>query len=115
MPYIDIKITLKLNGQEKDRIKAKMGELITIIPGKNESGLMVGIDDGYTIYLAGEKKEKAAYIMVQLYKSSEFEFEAKFTEKVFDFFEGELGIPKNCLYLNIGERQCWGSRGALKK
>ena len=115
MPYIDINITNKLDDKEKDRIKSKLGELITIIPGKNESGLMVGINDGYTIYLAGDKKEKSAYIIVQMYKSSEFEYEAKFTEKVFEFFEEEFGIAKNNLYLNIGERECWGARGTLNR
>lgn len=115
MPYIDINITNKLKEEDKDKIKSKLGELVTIIPGKVEAGLMVGINDGYTIYLGGEKKEKSAYIMVQMYKSADFEYEAEFTEKVFDFFEKEFEIEKNNLYLNIGENEYWGSKGILKR
>ena len=115
MPYIDINITNKLKDREKDIIKSKLGELITIIPGKNETGLMIGINDGYTIYFGGDKKDKSAYITIQMYKSSEFEYEAEFTQKVFEFFEEELGISKNNLYLNFGEHEYWGSNGVLKR
>lgn len=115
MPYIDINITTKLNEEEKDRLKSKLGELITIIPGKNEAGLMIGINDQYTIYLGGVKKDKAAYISVNMYKSSEFENKAQFTEKVFDYFEQEFGIDKNSIYLNISEYEEWGSRGIYKR
>ena len=66
MPYIDINITNKLNEKEKDKIKSKLGELITIIPGKKEASLMIGINDEYTIYLEGERKDKSAYIIAHM-------------------------------------------------
>ncbi|SHH72660.1 Macrophage migration inhibitory factor (MIF) [Clostridium collagenovorans DSM 3089] len=115
MPYININITNKLNEEEKNTLKSKLGELITIIPGKTEARLMIGINDDYSLYHAGDKKEKAAYIIVQLFKSCDFEYKAKFTEKVFDFLEEEFNIPKANVYLSINEHQCWGSNGTLNK
>jgi hypothetical protein len=113
MPYIDVKISNKLNLQETDTMKAKLGELITLIPGKTEEVLMVGINPGYTIYFSGEKKDKAAYVNICLYKESGFEYKAAFAEKVFEFFEKEYGVTKNNLFMTFSEYGAWGFNGTL--
>ena len=43
MPYIDVNVSIKLSDQEKDNLKSKLGELISIIPGKTENVLMIGL------------------------------------------------------------------------
>jgi hypothetical protein len=114
MPYIDVKMSIKLSDQNKDDLKAKLGELITLIPGKTEAVLMIGINDGYTLYFSGQKKEKVAFMEVKLFKESAFEFKAEFTRKVFEFFEKEYGITGDNLFLTFGEYESWGVKGALK-
>jgi hypothetical protein len=113
MPYIDVNVSLKFSDQEKDTLKAKLGELISMIPGKTEDVLMVGINDGYTLYFSGQKKEKIAYVNVKLYKQSEFEHKAAFTRKVFEFFENEYGITGDNLFMNFCEYDSWAFRGDL--
>lgn len=113
MPYIEVNISKKLSDQEKDVLKAKLGELITILPGKSEDVLMIGISDGYTIYFSGQKKEKVAYLNVNLYKESEFEYKAEFTKKVFGFFEKEYGVTGDNLFMTFREYGCWGFKGVL--
>lgn len=115
MPYINVNISKTLSDGEKDTLKAKLGELITIIPGKSESVLMIGINDGYTIYFSGEKKDKVAFLDIRLYKQSDFEYKAEFTQKVFELFEKEYGITKENLFVNFGEYECWGFKGILKQ
>lgn len=115
MPYIDVSISKKLMDEEKDSLKSKLGELITIIPGKTEKVLMVGINDGYTMYFSGEKKENIAFINVKLFKESGFEYKAEFSKKVFELFQTEYGIPSDSIFMNFDEYNSWASRGELKK
>ena len=58
MPFIDSKVTGKLTNEQKEEIKAELGQLITTL-GKSENYLMVGIEDAYDLWLAGKKLEKA--------------------------------------------------------
>lgn len=113
MPYIDVNVSLKLSDLQKDSLKTGLGEMISVIPGKTESVLMIGINDGYTLYFGGEKKEKVAYVNVKLYKQSEFEYKAEFAKRVFEFFETEYGITGDNLFLNFDEYNAWAFRGGL--
>ncbi|MCX7711505.1 MAG: phenylpyruvate tautomerase MIF-related protein [Clostridia bacterium] len=115
MPYINVNISTKLSEAEKDTLKAKLGELISTIPGKTEEVLMIGINDGYTLYFSGEKKEKVAFLEVRLYKESTFECKAEFTQKVFEVFEKDFGVTGDNLFMTFGEYDSWGFRGVLKR
>ena len=41
MPFIQLKTNAEINENDEKLIKSKLGELITIIPGKSENWLMV--------------------------------------------------------------------------
>ena len=57
MPFIDSKISVSVSQEKKEAIKAKFGQAISVL-GKGESFLMVGFDDNYDLYFAGDKVEK---------------------------------------------------------
>lgn len=114
MPYINVNISKKLNDDQKNVLKTKLGELISILPGKSEEVLMIGINDDYTLYFSG-KKGDIAFVEVKLFKQSEFEHKAEFTKECFKLFEKEYGVDGNHLFFNISEYETWGFRGVLKK
>lgn len=113
MPYIDVNISKKLSDDEKYVLKAKLGELISIIPGKTEAVTMIGINDSYTMYMSGQKKEKLAFLNIKLYKSSEFEYKNELTKKIFEFFEKEYDIAGENIYMTFDEYDSWGTSGTL--
>ena len=45
MPFIDSKVTVKMTEEKKEAVKAKLGEAISLIPGKSENWLMVGFEE----------------------------------------------------------------------
>jgi len=114
MPYIDVNISIKLSDHQKDDLKSKLGELITIIPGKTENVLMIGINDGYTMYFSGQKKEKLAFLNVKLYKQSEYEYKNELTKRIFELFEKEYGITGDNIFMTFDEYESWATRGMLK-
>lgn len=114
MPYINVNISTKLSNQEKDNLKSKLGELISIIPGKTENVLMIGINDDYTMYFSGIKKEKMAFLNIKMYKQSEFEYKNELTKKIFEFFEKEFDITGDNIFMTFDEYDSWATRGMLK-
>ena len=62
MPFIGSKVTVKISPEKEKTIKERLGKAIELIPGKSETFLMVGFEDEYKLYFAGEKLEKGAFI-----------------------------------------------------
>ena len=114
MPYIKVDVSKTLQPQQKEQIKSRMGELISLIPGKSEAVTMVGINDNYTLYLGGTELKNGAFIEVRLFGTADKESKETLTAEIFKAMEEMLGIPPNAMYLNIFEMQTWGLRGALK-
>jgi len=113
IPYIAINTSRKLSDAQKEKVKAELGRLITIIPTKTESTLMVDISDARTFYKAGQAVE-GAFIDLRLFRKAGFEPKKKFTEDTLEMLSTELGIKKENMYLNIAEFDNWGLAGTLK-
>ncbi|MDP4145930.1 MAG: phenylpyruvate tautomerase MIF-related protein [Bacillota bacterium] len=113
MPYINSTVTVAVSEDAKENIKSRLGEVISEIPGKSESWLMVGFNENQTLYFRGERLEKAAFIEVKVYGQVERKYKERVAPMIFDVFEEELGIPRSCAYLTITEVEDWGWNGEL--
>ena len=54
MPFIGAKVTVSVDKQKEEKLKKRLGEAISTIPGKSENWLMVGIEDNYKLYFRGD-------------------------------------------------------------
>lgn len=54
MPFINVKISENLSDTQVDNIKSRLGEAISLIPGKSEAWLMVNIQDNCKLYFKGQ-------------------------------------------------------------
>ena len=66
MPFIDSKVTVSVTEEQKEKIKSELGKAITTLH-KTETYLMVGIEDDYDLWMAGNKLDKGAYVSVSLF------------------------------------------------
>jgi phenylpyruvate tautomerase PptA (4-oxalocrotonate tautomerase family) len=112
MPYIAINTMQELSATQKERIKAELGRLMTIIPTKTEAGLLIDFSGGHVFYKGGIKID-GAFVDLRLFHESEFEPKKKYTEEVLDLLSRELSIKKEHMYLTISEYENWGSNGEL--
>ncbi len=111
MPFIDSKITLQVSAEQKESIKSRLGKAVSII-GKPESFLMVGIEDNYDLYMAGEKLEKGAYVSVSLFGNASSSAYKKMTGEICKIYEEELGIPGQSVYVTYHGVNDWGWNGS---
>lgn len=110
MPFIDSKITVNVTEENKETIKTELGKAIAII-NKPESFLMVGMDDGYDLYMGGRKLDKGAFVAVSLFGNAPSEQYDKLTAEICRIYEEQLGIPGNAVYVTYTGVQDWGWNG----
>lgn len=108
MPFIDSKVTIKLTDAQKDTLKTELGKLISTIPGKSESFLMVGFADEYPLYFSGQKLDKGAFIEVKIFGSAPDSALESLTSQICMLYEKELGIPPKSIYVKYEFATHWG-------
>ena len=113
MPYIGINVTGSLTEKQKNTIKNGLGEKISLIPGKNESRLMIDFSENHTLYMAGNRRP-LAFIDVRCYGKTEFENNKAFTEAALTLIQETLGLEPGDLYLTLTEFEHWGVMGTMK-
>ncbi len=111
MPCINSKVTVNMPEEKKEAVKAKLGEVISLIPGKSEHWLMVGFEDNYDLYFQGNKDGESAFVEVSVYGSLSSSVCNALTGKICAIFENELSIPKNRIYIKYQEISEWGWNG----
>ena len=110
MPFINSKLTVKVNDQQKEEIKAEFGKLITTL-NKSETYLMVGIEDACDLWFGGKKLDKGAYVEVSLLGDAPKELYEKLTGQICDMLGGKLGIPGSAVYVTYHPVSDWGWNG----
>ena len=45
MPFINSKVSVTISGEKEKELKCRLGEAISVIPGKSESWLMLNFED----------------------------------------------------------------------
>ena len=110
MPFIDSKITVKVDDAKKESIKSRLGQAVSII-GKPESYLMVGIEDDYDLYFAGQKLEKGAYVSVELFGNASSSAYEEMTGEICSILGEELDIPGDRIYVTYHGVNDWGWNG----
>lgn len=111
MPFINSKITVKLDNKKEELLKSKLGEIITNIPGKSEEYLMVGFEDNYSLYFAGKKLEYGAFVNVKIFGKAKKEELEKITKDICALYEKELNISQDKIYITYDEVENWGFNG----
>lgn len=111
MPFIESKVSVKISKEKEEIIKTKLGKVIELIPGKSEEFLMIGFEDEYSLYFAGDKLEKGAFVEVKILGKSSKEDYEKLTEAISNIYEDELEIPQNKIYIKYEEVKYWGFNG----
>ncbi|MDR3593493.1 phenylpyruvate tautomerase MIF-related protein [Clostridium sp.] len=111
MPFIGSKVSVKISKEKEEIIKNKLGKAIELIPGKSETFLMIGFEDEHSLYFAGEKLEKGAFVEVKIFGKASKDAYEKLTAAICNIYEEELEIPQNKIYVKYEEVQDWGWNG----
>ena len=112
MPYIEAKFSCKLDESKIEALKTAFGKSIEEIPGKNESWLMVNIEDSKNIYFQGNNDSDSAYLSVSVFgKATPSDYQS--LTKVLCRNVSEItGISPARTYITYSEYDKWGWNGS---
>ncbi len=112
MPFIDSKISVKITPEQEQELKTRLGQAISLIPGKSESWLMTGFDDDYHLYFRGDNSEPMAYIEVRIFGSPNRDAFAKMTAEITKIFGDVCNIAPDHMYIKYSATPDWGWNGS---
>ncbi len=112
MPFIDSKVSVKITKEQEVELKSRLGEAISIIPGKSEGWLMTGFQDEYHLYFRGEDSEPMAFIEVRMFGSSDKTAFRAMTAEITKIFGDVLGIAADHMYIKYSATMDWGWNGS---
>ena len=110
MPCIQTKVNVSITDKQEKSMKRRMGEAISIIPGKSESWLMLDFEDNCHLYFKGTE-QPSAFIEVKIYGKSSAQVYDKLTSKLTEIVSSELNIPAERIYVKYEEVDFWGYNG----
>lgn len=112
MPFIDSKVSVKVSKEQEKELKTRLGQAISIIPGKGESWLMVGIEDEYSLYFRGDDSEPMAFVEVRIYGGPNKDAFEKMTAELTKIYGDVLGIAPDHMYIKYSATTDWGWNGS---
>ena len=111
MPFINSKVSVKITEDQEKELKSRLGEAISVIPGKSENWLMTGFEDGYHLYFRGDNSEPTAFVDVSVYGSPNSSAFSKLTAEITSIFGDVLGISPDHIYVKYSTTSDWGWNG----
>ena len=111
MPFIDSKISVKITDEQEKELKTRLGQAISLIPGKSENWLMTGFEDDYHMYFRGDNSEPIAYIEVRIFGGPNKAAFQKMTEEITKIYGDVLGIAPDHMYIKYSATPDWGWNG----
>lgn len=108
MPYIKLTTTASVTDEKCALLKAKFGKAIENFQGKNESWLMVAVDDKKRMWFRGDDSADTAMVDVELLGSVAPGDSEKMTASVCDILNSELGISPDRIYVKYTGYNNWG-------
>lgn len=111
MPCIQTKVNVSISPETEKSLKEKLGQAITLIPGKSENWLMLAFEDNVHLYFQGNGTEPAAFVEVKIYGRANSTAYDKMTTAITDLLHQELSISPSRIYVKYEETDHWGWNG----
>lgn len=110
MPFINVKTNAPFNKGRELKLKSELGEAISLIPGKSESWLMIGVDQ-QIMYFKGTN-EPAAIAEISVYGNPSKDSLDKLTAKVTEILAEQLTVKPDRIYVSYFSTPNWGWNGS---
>ncbi len=110
MPFISMNTNAAMSKETILEMKRETGRILALIPGKDESQLMLQINESQNMFFKGEEVP-CMMVQVNCYGHAEKEELEPFVRELTAAIEKIAGVPKTNVYLTIDGYDHWGASG----
>ena len=111
MPFINSKVSAGISQEQEIELKSRLGQAISLIPGKSESWLMTGFEDNYHLYFRGDNSQPMAFVEVKVFGQENPSAFDNLTAEITKIFGEVLGIAPDHIYIKYEAVANWGWNG----
>ena len=113
MPYIEAKLSIKLDEIQKDNLQKELANAISSAFSKPKSYIMTNIEDSKSLYMGEEKLEKGAYIVVKSLGSISKPACQAATKEICEILTTNYGLNGSNIYITYHPVDFWGWNGTM--
>ena len=113
MPYIEAKLSVKLDDNQKNDLQKKLSEAISLSFSKPKSYIMTIIEDSKILYMGENKTEKGAYIAVHSLGSFPKSSCMTATRSICEMLVTDYGLSGTNIYITYHPVDFWGWDGNM--
>ena len=113
MPYIEAKLSIKLDDNQKNDLQNKLSDAISSAFSKPKTYIMANIEDSKSLYMAGNKAEKGAYITVRSLGSISKAACQAATKDICSVLQSQYGLNGSNIYISYHPVELWGWNGSM--
>jgi len=113
MPYIEAKLSIKLDENQKNELQTKLANAVSSAFSKPNSYIMTNIEDEKSLYMGGEKVEKGAYIVVKCLGSIAKPSCQAATKEICATLINDYGLNGSNIYVTYNPVNLWGWNGSM--
>ncbi|MBE5783168.1 MAG: hypothetical protein E7329_07645 [Clostridiales bacterium] len=112
MPFIHTKVNRPIAKETEQELSRRMGQAISLLPGKNESWLMLQFEENCHLYFKGDNSKGLAFVNVKLFGASTDAAYENLTAEITRILQDTLSISPDCIYVQYDEIDHWGWNGS---
>lgn len=113
MPYIEAKLSVKLDNEQKNKLQSKLTDLVSSAFSKPKAYIMAGIEDDKSLYMDEKPLDKGAYISISLLGSTSKPVCQKLTKNICDVLSKDYDIDGANVYITYHPTDLWGWNGSM--
>ena len=113
MPYIEAKLSVKLDEAQKDDLQKKLADAVSSAFSKPKSYIMTNIEDEKSLYMGGNKVERGAYIVVRSLGSVSKPPCQAASKQICDMLTSDYGLNGSNIYITYHPVDLWGWNGSM--
>ncbi len=112
MPYIEAKLSIKLDDNQKSELQTKLTDVVSRDFSKPKAYIMANIEDDKSLYMAERKLDKGAYISVKLLGLATKPACQNLTKNICEILSN-YGIDGSNVYVTYHPVDLWGWNGSM--
>ena len=112
MPFIHTKVNRPIGKETENELSKLLGQAISLIPGKNESWLMLQFEENCHMYFRGDGEKTMAFVNVKIFGAASPAAYENLTAEITKILHEKLSIAPDCIYVQYDEIDHWGWNGS---
>ena len=113
MPYIEAKLSIELDENQKKELQSKLSDAVSSAFSKPKSYIMTNIEDSKSIFMGGNKVEKGAYIIIRSLGSVSRPSCQAATKDICDLLTKDYELSGSNIYITYHPVEFWGWNGNM--